>query len=99
MSNGATDSSAVTNLWVTHVARSVCQEWRMLQHDGGLLNIHMACHCANGNVIASVTDVRQVGDASNVDEHCWLCETKFHQWQQAVATSEELGVFAVFAHE
>ena len=54
---------------------------------------------ADGDVVAGVADVRQVGDAADVDEHARLGEAQLHQRQQAVAAGEELGIVAVLADE
>ena len=57
----------------------------MLLHDVGLFNIHVASKCANGNMVAGVFYVGEVGNSANVNEHAWLCQAKFHQWNQAVS--------------
>ena len=54
---------------------------------------------ADGDVIAGVSDVRQIADPPDVDEHARLGEAQLHQRQQAVPAGEELGIITVLADE
>jgi len=54
---------------------------------------------ADRDLVTGITDVRQVLDPTDVDEHRWLSQSELHQRQQAVSTGEELGVVAVLADE
>ena len=71
----------------------------MLNHDVGLFNVHVARERTNGNVAASIFDVGEVGNATNVNQHAWLSQAKFHQWNKAVSTGEQLCFIAVFTNE
>ena len=68
------------------------------QHSAGL-DVHVTGERADGDVVAGVADVRQVGDATDVDERARLGEPQLHEWQQAVAAGEELGIVTVLADE
>ena len=59
----------------------------------------MAGQRADGDVVAGVADVRQVGESADVDEHARLGEAQLHHRQQAVPAGEELGLVAVLADE
>ncbi len=50
---------------------------------------------ADGEVVAVVAHVRQVAQATHVDEDGGRRETELHQWEQRHAAREELRVFAV----
>ncbi len=71
----------------------------MLVEQVAVLDVHVAGERADRDVVAGVADVRQVGDASDVDEHGRLRQTQLHQRQQAVPAGEELGVVAVLTDQ
>ncbi len=77
----------------------VRQQRHVLAEQVGLLDVHVARERTDRDVVAGVTDVRQVADAADVDQHRWLRQAQLHQWQQAVAAGEELGLVAVLADE
>jgi hypothetical protein len=85
-----TDGSTVANLWVTNMACRMSKQRCMLGKDWRLLNVHVAGESTDCNVIASVTNVGEVLNTTNVNQHGWLSKTKFHEWQQTVSASQEL---------
>ena len=60
------------------MACCMSKQWHVLNHDVRLFNIHVSRKSANGNMVAGVFDVGKVGNASNVNEHAWLSQAKFH---------------------
>ena len=71
------------------------QERHLLLEQVGRLEVAVAGERADGDVVAAVADVRQVGQPADVDEHRRLGEPQLHQRQQRVPAGEELGVVAV----
>ena len=55
----------------------------------------MAGEPADGDVVAAVAHVRQVGQPPDVDEHRRRREPQLHQRQQRVAAGQQLGLVAV----
>ena len=55
----------------------------------------MARERTNGNVVSRIFDVGEVGDATDVDQHAWLRQAQFHQWDEAVSAGQKLGLVAV----
>ena len=47
----------MANLWVANISGSVGQEWSMLRQHGRLLDIHVARHRSDCDVISSIFDV------------------------------------------
>ena len=50
-------------------------------------------------MVAVFADVRQIGQAADIDQYRRLCQTQLHQRQEAVAARNELGLVAVLADE
>jgi hypothetical protein len=90
VSDGTTNGAAVANLWVTNMASCMSKQWCVLGKDWRLLYVHVAGEGTDSNVVTGITNVGQVLNTTNVNQHGWLSETKFHQWQQAVSTGEKL---------
>ena len=99
MGDGATDGAAVTHLRVAHVAGGVGQQRHVLGQQRAVLHIHVPGEGTDGDVVAGIADVRQVGDTTDVDQHAGLGDAQLHHRQQAVATGEELGIVAVLTEE
>ena len=94
MSNRATDGATVADLRVADVAGGVCEQRNvLLEHRRGL-DLSVVRECADGDVVTGVTNVRQVGDAADVDEQRRRGQTQLHERQEAVATGQELGLIA-----
>ena len=55
-----------------------------------------ALKSTNGNVISGIFDIGEVGNTTNVNQHARLRQAKFHQWNKAVSTGEQLCFIAVF---
>ena len=56
----------------------------------------MLGQCTDSDVIASVIDVGQVSETTDVDQHRRRGEPEPHERDQAVATSEKFRLVAVF---
>ena len=95
MCNRTTNGAAVANLWVANMASCMSKQRCMLGKDGRLLNIHVASKSTDCNVIARIANVGEVLNTTNVDQHAWLRQTQFHQWDEAVAAGQKLGLVAV----
>ena len=65
----------------------------------GCLDVTVAGEGPDGDVVAGVADVGQVGDPADVDQDRGLGQPQLHQRQEAVPTGEELGVLAVLRDE
>ncbi len=71
----------------------------MLGEDRRVLDVHVAGHRTDRDGVTVLTNVRQVAQTADVDQHGRLRETQLHQRQEAVATGEELGFVAVLSDE
>ena len=99
MGDRAADRAAVTDLRIADMAGGMGQQRRVLVQQIGGLDVAVAGEGADRDVVAAVTDVRQVGDAADVDQHRRLGQAQLHQRQQAVAAGEELGLVTVLTDE
>ena len=99
MSDRTADRAAVTYLRIADVAGSMRQQRHVLGKDRTGLDVHVAGERANRDVVAGVADVRQVGDATDVDQDARLGEAQLHQRQQAVPAGQKLGVLTMLADE
>ena len=70
----------------------------LLQYSAGL-HVHVSGEGADGDVVASITDVAEVADATDVDQNAGRRQAQFHQRQQAVPTGKELRVLTVLTNE
>ena len=95
----AADRATVTDLGVADLAGGVRQQRHVLLQERRRLDVHVAGQGADGDVVAAVADVRQVAEATDVDQHGRLGEAELHHRQQAVAAGDELGLVAVLADE
>ncbi len=99
MGDRAAECAAVTHLRVADVAGGMGQQRDVLAKEIRCLDVHVAGHGADRDLVAFVTDVRQVGEPADVDQHARLGESQLHHRQQAVATGDELGLVAVLPDE
>ena len=95
----AADRAAMPHLRITDVAGSVGEERDVLGEHRRLLDIHVSGESTDGDVVATVSDVGQIGNPSDIDEHRWLGQTELHRGHEAVTAGEELRLVAVLADE
>ena len=95
----ATERATVAHLRVADVASGVSQQRHVLLEEVGRLDVHVARHRTDRDLVALLADVRQIGESSDVDQHARLRESQLHHRQQAVAAGDELGLVAVLADE
>jgi hypothetical protein len=53
----------------------------------------------DGEVVAGVADVAEVGEPADVDEHRRVGQAELHHRQERVAAGEELGLVAVLGEQ
>ena len=99
MGDRAAERATVAHLRVADVSCGMREQRHVLAQQFGRLDVHVAGHRADGDVVAVVADVRQVGEATDVDQHARLGEAELHHRQQAVAAGDELGLVAVLADQ
>ena len=68
----------MANLGVTHITGSMGEQWHFFEYKRRFLYIHVASQCTDRNEVSAIFDVREIFNATDVDEHRWLSETKFH---------------------
>ena len=73
-----TDRATMSHLCITYMTSRMRKQRCMLMQNFRSLDIHVACQCTNGDVVARIFDVRQIFDATDIDQHRWLCETQLH---------------------
>ena len=95
MGDRPADRAAVAHLRITDLAGGVGEQRDVLGQHVGALDVHVPCQRADGDVVAGVTDVGQVAQPADVDQHGWLGQPQPHQRQQAVPAGEELGLVPV----
>ena len=99
MGDRAADRATVADRGIPDVARRVGEQRDMLGEQRRRLDVAVPRERTDGDVVAGVADVREVGDPADVDEHGRLSEAQLHQRQQAVPAGKKLGVVAVLAGE
>ena len=95
----AADRAAVAHLRIADLAGRVGEQRDVLGQHVGALDVHVPRQRPDGDVVAGVTDVGQVAQPADVDQHGRLGQPQPHQRQQAVPAGEELGLVAVLADE
>src|SRR2546429_4665318 len=59
----------------------------------------MSRHRADANLSAILVDVREVFDATDVNQQCGLRESQLHRWDEAVAAREYLRVVLMLSEQ
>ena len=95
MGERAPERAAVAHRWVADLAGNVPEQRGLGGQQVAHLEGSVLGHCADGDVIAGVIDVGQVIETTDVDQHRRGGEPEPHEWDQAVATSEEFRLVAV----
>ena len=73
------DRAAVAHLRITDVARRMSEQGNVLGEHFRDLDVAVPREGADGDVIAILADVREVGEPADVDEHAGLGEAQLHQ--------------------
>ncbi len=96
MGERATERAAVAHRWVADLTGNVPEQGGLGGQQVARLEGSVLGHCADGDVITGVSDVRQVIETTDVDQHRRGGEPEPHERDQAVATGEEFRLVAVF---
>ena len=99
MRQRAADGAAMANLGIAHMAGRMMQQGSGLAEQFTDLEIAVAGERTNGDVIAGITDEAQIVEAAHIDQHSGRREPEFHERQQGMATSKELGFIAVLGEQ
>ena len=93
--DGSADGAAVAHLVVAHLGRDRAHYTAFAGEHVVGLHIAVASEGTDGNVIAGVSDVRQVVEPADVHHHRRRREPELHQRQQRHPAREQLGFVAV----
>ena len=77
----------------------MCQQRHVLAQHWRLLYVHVASECTNCDVIASILDVRQVFNATDIHQHRGLRQAQLHEWNQTVSAGQKLCFIAILTDE
>ena len=95
MRQAASDRSLVSHLHVADVRRAFRQQRTNILQQVRRFNLIMCRHRADANLTVFLTNVREVFEATYVDEHRRHRQTEFHRRNQTVSAGENLGVFVL----
>jgi hypothetical protein len=89
----------MSHLSVTYMTGCVGEQRHFFEYKRRFLYIHVASQRTDRDEVSTVFDVREIFNATDVDEHRRLGQAKFHQRNQAVSTCQKLGFVAILPDE
>ncbi len=92
----AADGAAVAHLVVADVGSGFGQQPGLAEHERVDLDVAVAGHRTDREVVACIADVLEIVQAVDVDEHRRRREAEPHERNERVAAGDELGFVAVF---
>ena len=75
------------------------QQRHVLPQHVAVLDVVVAGEPADGDVVARVADVGELGHVADVDEHGGSGQPQLHEREERVPAGEELGVVAVLGEQ
>jgi hypothetical protein len=89
----------VAHLGIANLVGGEGQQGDLLLQQRRRLEVVVARQGADGDLVTTLLDVRQVGNPSDVDEHRRDGQPQLHERQKRMAAGQQLGLVAVLAEQ
>ncbi len=99
MGQGATEGAPVAHLGIANLVGGIGEQRDLLFQQRRRLEVVVTRQGADGDLIATLLDVRKTGNPADVDEHRRGGKPQLHQWQERMAAGNQLGLVAVLAKQ
>jgi hypothetical protein len=92
---GASDRPDVPDLWVADLAGRVRHDGAEVAQNVAVRHVVASGQGADRHVVPVISDVREIPEAPDVDQHRGASQTEPHEGQERVAAGDDLGVLVV----
>ena len=99
MGQCATERAAVTHLGIANLVGGEGQQGNLLLQQRRRFEVVVARQGADGDLVTTLLDIRQVGNPADVDEHRRDGQSQLHERQKRMAAGQQLGLIAVLAEQ